>query len=129
MNRAAQTQANGMGTERGTGSLIDEPESEPVRKGETVTLSRPTNVTSIHPDERHKWKFRYPFTSTCRNLNLTPEQAEEIAEVIQAEKANARLWEYPYLNFYLVPSVVWPWKMASVCVKSGTVGVSRRGTT
>jgi hypothetical protein len=38
-----------------------------------------------------------------QNLTLTPEQVEQIAQTFQAERAKAYLWEYRYLNYYLVP--------------------------
>jgi len=38
-----------------------------------------------------------------QNLSLTPEQVEQIVQVFQAERAKAYLWEYRYLNYYLVP--------------------------
>ena len=37
-------------------------------------------------------------------INLNPEQAGKIVQLIQSERANAYLWEYRYLNFYLVRS-------------------------
>ena len=37
-----------------------------------------------------------------QGINLPPEQMERIQELVIAERANARLWEYRYLNYYLV---------------------------
>lgn len=37
-----------------------------------------------------------------QNVRLTPEQVEQIAQAFQAERAKAYLWEYRYLNYYLV---------------------------
>ena len=37
------------------------------------------------------------------NLELTPEQVAEIDEIFKAERAKAALWEYRYLNYFLVP--------------------------
>lgn len=41
------------------------------------------------------------------NLNLSPEELQIIVEFVQAERTNARLWEYRYLNLYLVPKTQW----------------------
>ncbi len=38
------------------------------------------------------------------SLSLTPDQVEQIAQAFQAERAKAYLWEYRYLNYYLVPA-------------------------
>lgn len=38
-----------------------------------------------------------------QNLELTPEQVKEIDEIFKAERAKATLWEYRYLNCFLVP--------------------------
>ena len=35
-------------------------------------------------------------------LELTPEQVKEIDEIFNAERAKAALWEYRYLNYFLV---------------------------
>ena len=35
-------------------------------------------------------------------VNLTAEQGERIVQLIKSERANAALWEYRYLNHYLV---------------------------
>lgn len=35
-------------------------------------------------------------------VKLTPEQAEKVVQLIRSERANAYLWEYRYLNFFLV---------------------------
>ena len=37
------------------------------------------------------------------NLELTPEQVKQIVEIFKAERAKAALWEYRYLNYFLVP--------------------------
>src|SRR5574337_765786 len=37
-------------------------------------------------------------------LHLTPEQASAVAEAFRAERAKAYLWEYRYLNYFLVPN-------------------------
>jgi len=39
-----------------------------------------------------------------KNITLTSEQAKQIGEVLQAERVRAFLWEYRYLNYFLVPS-------------------------
>lgn len=36
------------------------------------------------------------------NVNLNPEQTGQVLHLIQSERANATLWEYRYLNYYLV---------------------------
>jgi len=36
------------------------------------------------------------------SLHLTPEQASAVAEAFRAEQAKAYLWEYRYLNYFLV---------------------------
>lgn len=38
-----------------------------------------------------------------QNIALTPEQVKQLAEIFQAERARAYLWEYRYLNYFLVP--------------------------
>jgi len=37
-------------------------------------------------------------------IHLTPEQTIAVVEIFQAERAKAHLWEYRYLNYFLVPS-------------------------
>lgn len=37
-------------------------------------------------------------------LNLTPDQIKIIQEAFESERANAYLWEYKYLNYFLVPN-------------------------
>jgi hypothetical protein len=37
-------------------------------------------------------------------IHLTPEQANAVAETLRAERAKAYLWEYRYLNHFLVPN-------------------------
>ncbi len=39
-----------------------------------------------------------------KNITLTPEQAQQVVQLVQSERANATLWEYRYLNFYLARS-------------------------
>ena len=36
-----------------------------------------------------------------QNVSLTTDQIQAVRELIQAEKANAYLWEYRYLNYFL----------------------------
>lgn len=38
-----------------------------------------------------------------QNIALTPEQVKQLGEIFQAERARAYLWEYRYLNYFLVP--------------------------
>lgn len=38
------------------------------------------------------------------NVTLTPEQTRQVAGLLQSERANALLWEYRYLNFFLARS-------------------------
>lgn len=42
--------------------------------------------------------------SLPQGIPLTPEQTEQIVHLIQSERANAALWEYRYLNLFLVRS-------------------------
>ena len=37
-------------------------------------------------------------------VTLTPEQAQQVVQLIQSERANAALWEYRYLNYFLARS-------------------------
>lgn len=37
-------------------------------------------------------------------IQVTPDQSQQIVQLIQSERANAALWEYRYLNYYLVRS-------------------------
>ncbi len=37
-----------------------------------------------------------------KDITLTQEQAKQIGEVLKAERARAYLWEYRYLNYFLV---------------------------
>lgn len=37
-------------------------------------------------------------------FTLTPEQAQQVVPLIQSERANAALWEYRYLNYFLARS-------------------------
>jgi hypothetical protein len=41
--------------------------------------------------------------SLPQGLTLTPDQIKKVSEYIVAERANAYLWEYRYLNYFLVP--------------------------
>ncbi len=41
-------------------------------------------------------------TNLPQNLNLSPVQVKAIQELMQAQRAEAYLWEYRYLNYYLV---------------------------
>jgi hypothetical protein len=45
------------------------------------------------------------------SITLTPQQAKEIVDVLQSERANTYLWEYRYLNLFLARStqVVLDW--------------------
>ncbi|MEX1231225.1 MAG: hypothetical protein WEB58_13350 [Planctomycetaceae bacterium] len=38
-----------------------------------------------------------------QNIALMPEQVTQLAEIFRAERARAYLWEYRYLNYFLVP--------------------------
>ena len=38
------------------------------------------------------------------NLTLAPEQVKVVGDAFSAERARAALWEYRYLNYFLVPS-------------------------
>jgi len=51
-------------------------------------------VTPVPPPEQ---------VNLPQNLSLTPEQAEQVTHAFQAERAKAYLWEYRYLNYFLVP--------------------------
>ena len=37
-------------------------------------------------------------------LSLTPDQVQVVRQVFEAERARAALWEYRYLNYFLVPT-------------------------
>lgn len=37
-------------------------------------------------------------------VTLAPEQAQQVVQLIQSERANAALWEYRYLNYFLARS-------------------------
>ncbi|MFA5315840.1 MAG: hypothetical protein WC369_00240 [Dehalococcoidales bacterium] len=37
-----------------------------------------------------------------QNITLTPDEAKQISEIFQAERTRAYLWEYRYLNYFLV---------------------------
>jgi len=39
-----------------------------------------------------------------QNLSITPEQQQAVRQFLDAERANARLWEYRYLNYFLARS-------------------------
>lgn len=38
-----------------------------------------------------------------QNIALAPEQVKQLSDIFQAERARAYLWEYRYLNYFLVP--------------------------
>jgi len=42
--------------------------------------------------------------SLPQNLSLTPEQIDGIRQLFEAERAKAYLWEYRFLNYFLVPN-------------------------
>ncbi len=57
------------------------------------------------PDEKTKDEKPAPVAASVDlpdNLSLTPEQVEIIRNFVLSEKANAALWEYRYLNYFLV---------------------------
>lgn len=39
-----------------------------------------------------------------QDITLTPDQRQQMVQVLQSERANAALWEYRYLNYYLARS-------------------------
>lgn len=45
-----------------------------------------------------------PAVNLPAGLHLTPEQVNAITEAFRAERAAAYLWEYRYLNYFLVPN-------------------------
>jgi hypothetical protein len=38
------------------------------------------------------------------NISLTPQEQDELRQIIHSERVNAFIWEYKYLNHYLAPS-------------------------
>lgn len=51
-----------------------------------------------------------------QGINLNPDQVKELREFILSERANAFLWEYRFLNYYLVPMTqrVLDWLISNV---------------
>ena len=43
-----------------------------------------------------------PDVTLPSTIQVTPDQSQQIVRLIQSERANAALWEYRYLNYYLV---------------------------
>jgi len=68
----------------------------------TTQLERSSEAPEKAKDEQSK-----PTTDSVdlpANLSLNPEQVEIARNFFKAERANAILWEYRYLNYFLVPS-------------------------
>jgi hypothetical protein len=61
----------------------------------TAELSAPKEHPAVPDSEK---------PALPQNLSLTPDQAKAIQELIQSQRADAYLWEYRYLNYYLVPN-------------------------
>lgn len=65
--------------------------SQAERSSEVPATSGPT--PTVPPGEQ---------VALPQNLTLTPEQVEQLRQMFQAERARAYLWEYRYLNYFLV---------------------------
>jgi len=68
----------------------------------TTQLERSSETSEKAKDEQLK-----PTTDSVdlpANLSLKPEQVEIVSNFFKAERANAALWEYRYLNYFLVLS-------------------------
>lgn len=84
--------------------------------GGEVSTSQAERATEVHPDSEAKLPIppdeKVPLPATW---NLTPEQVKQLRELFQAERANAYLWEYRYLNYFLVPhtQIVLDWLASS----------------
>jgi len=66
--------------------------SQAERSGEVARTE--ADAPTVPPEEQ----MTFP-----QNIELTPEQLKQLAEIFQAERARAYLWEYRYLNCFLVP--------------------------
>jgi len=67
-------------------------------------LSTPQRLRSSEDKSNEVEKISVPSEDLLpSNLELTPEQMKEIDEIFRAESAKAALWEYRYLNYFLVP--------------------------
>ncbi len=67
--------------------------STPQQAKSIIENNDPKNIPSVPSTDK---------TIATEGFSLTPEQAKQIKDLFDAERAKAYLWEYRYLNYYLV---------------------------
>ena len=67
----------------------------------TMTQSSKLTAEAARPEELPEVS-RQEVATVPASMQLTPEQQTQIQELFQAERARAFLWEYRYLNYFLV---------------------------
>lgn len=71
--------------------------------GGVVTTSQAERISKETPTSDTASPVPHPERGPLpQNISLSPEDAQQIKQLLEAERANAGLWEYRYLNFFLV---------------------------
>lgn len=86
----------------------------------TIRFGGAEVVTQQKLDEVETKKKPIPPDEQVDLPNLSPEQVETVQQLLKSERANAYLWEYRFLNYFLVyhTQMVLNW----LCVAQGKVG-------
>ena len=71
---------------------------------EFYTSQKEKDVETIEKDKVPKVNDNDATEKLSEELKLTPEQVKIVSEAFESERANAYLWEYKYLNLFLVPN-------------------------
>lgn len=72
--------------------------------GELFASQQERTQAAIAPKEQPPGGPQGQQVQLPATVTLTPEQAQQVVAIIQSERANATLWEYRYLNFFLARS-------------------------
>jgi len=70
--------------------------------GELLTTQLERSVEAPEKAKDEQLKSTTDSVDLPANLSLTPEQVDIVRKLFRAERANAGLWEYRYLNYFLV---------------------------
>ena len=71
---------------------------------EFYTSQKEKDVDKIGKDKVPQVNDTDATEKLSEELKLTPEQVKIVSEAFESERANAYLWEYKYLNLFLVPN-------------------------
>lgn len=86
------------------GGLIDRAWRIKFPGGEVSASQQDQAKTEFTPPDAAAKQLRAQEVKLPNTIQVTPEQAQQIVQLVQSERANAALWEYRYLNYYLVRS-------------------------